>query len=618
MRSVVSLLIIIAIFAAGAVCLAATEDEDQTPVFEAEPMVVVATGEETDPGKLPTSVSVITRNEIERSGALNLMDLLVREPGVWVSRQGGLGFGGAVSIRGFGGSPPTQVAVTVDGHPSQMGIMGHILPSAYLVDNVERVEIMRGPSGVLHGHMAIGGVINIVTKSAADEERLASVQAQAGTFDTNGGQVWAAGGGGTSRYRVQVGRLSTDGNHPFAKYDSDNYALALDQQLNPNWDAAFRAQRVLYTTFDQREVANAFAEGRDPLFIEQDFDRQDYDLSFTYRKHETETEIKLYRTDGDHEFEDGFHAQDFGEGVMVSRIGNLGKGRARFGLDWGGYGGDIFSPAPLVNTFERAERAVYFVTDQPAGTKTRVTAGLRLTDPEDFDRETLPQIGLFHALNGDWAIFASARRGHRLPSFRELFLFGINNPELEPEETWQYEVGARRELAGGGQIELSFFKIDADSLILERPRPAGAPPGPPTQLQNVDDVTRAGFEVGVRKPVGSKTALYTNFSYLDPGDVKEQTVGRKLAAGVDHRVGRWVVSGDVEWIDRLFDYDETNTLVELPAFAVVNVKASRPLSQGMRAGLVIENLFDREYRVDPAYPYPMPGRSFRFEVSQAW
>jgi outer membrane cobalamin receptor len=128
----------------------ASESTGEEPVFEAE---VVGQAEQSIPGMTATSTSVITETEIERSGAQNLMDLLVREPGVWVSRQGGMGFGGSVSIRGFGGDPPTQLAVLLDGHPTQMGIMGHILPTSYVLDNVKCIEIVRGPEATLYGDM---------------------------------------------------------------------------------------------------------------------------------------------------------------------------------------------------------------------------------------------------------------------------------------------------------------------------------------------------------------------------------------------------------------------------------------------------------------------------------
>jgi iron complex outermembrane receptor protein len=592
----------------------ASDGGPEEPVFEVE---VVGLGEPVAPGTTPTSVSVITESEIERSGARNLMDLLVREPGVWVSRQGGMGYGGSVSIRGFGGSPPTQIAVLLDGHPTQMGIMGHILPTSYILDNVKRIEILRGPAGALYADMAIGGVINIVTRGPRDEESRGAVSVTAGSFDTFGGQLWFRGLSGRTGYRAQVGRFSADGDNPFGKYDGDNYSLAIDHTLRGGWEMAFRGQRLVYSTFDQSEVANAYAAGRPAEFIEQDYDRGDYDLEFKRRANDRTTSVKLYRTEGEHEFQDGFHSEDFGQGVMVSQTAPVARGRGQWGLAWRSLGGDIYSPAPLARSFSRDERAAYFIVDQPIADRTELSAGLRYTAPEDFDAELLPHLGLTHELKDGWSLFTSARRGYRVPSFRELFLFGINNPDLKPESAWQYEIGARKRLPSGAQVEISAFRINADDLIVLRPRPAGVP-GLPKQLANAGKVTRDGFEVGARWPVGVRTALYANFSYLDPGEIKEQTVGRKLALGIDQRLGQWLLSGDLQYVDRLFDYDQTNTLVKVPAFTVVNVKASRPLAHEARLGIVVENLFNHTYRVDPAYPYAMPGRSVRLQLEKAW
>lgn len=589
----------------------ASEDPQDEPVFEVE---VVGQAEQSAPGVDMMSMSTITQTEIDRSGVQNLMDLLVREPGVWVSRQGGMGFGGNVSIRGFGGSPPTQLAVLLDGHPTQMGVMGHILPTSYILDNVKRIEILRGPEGTLCGDMAIGGVINIVTRGPGDEESNRSVSGTNGSFSTFGGQVRFRSGDLQSGFRAQLGRFNTDGENPFAKYDADNYSLAVDRALRGGWKMAFRGQRLVYTTFDQREVADAYAAGREARFMEQDYDRRDYDLTFRKGDGTRSSQINLYRTEGEHEFQDGFHSRDFGEGLIVSRIAPIGGGRGQWGLAWRSLGGDVLS---MNTSFSRNEPGAYLAVDLPLADKMDVSAGLRYTAPEHLGAELLPQVGLARELAHGWSLFTSARRGYRAPSFRELFLFGINNPNLQPESAWQHEIGARRRLPSGAQMEVSLFRIAARDLIVLRPRPAGVP-GPPMQYANAQEVTREGFEVGARWPAGLNTALYANFSYLDPGEVKEQTVGRKLAAGVDRRIGEWLLSGDVEYVDRLFEYDQTNALVEVPAFAVVNLKASRPLTKSARIGLVIENLFDRTYRVDPAYPYPMPGRAVRLQLEEEW
>ncbi|MDH7571234.1 MAG: TonB-dependent receptor plug domain-containing protein, partial [Armatimonadota bacterium] len=94
---------------------------------EEEEIVVTARRRKETRAVVPESTTVITREDIERSNAQNVVDLLNREPGVFVNRQGGLGYGGNVQVRGLGGNPPTRSLVLVDGHPDFMGIMGHSL-----------------------------------------------------------------------------------------------------------------------------------------------------------------------------------------------------------------------------------------------------------------------------------------------------------------------------------------------------------------------------------------------------------------------------------------------------------------------------------------------------------
>ena len=383
----------------------AGDGEEEEAVFEVE---VVGQAEQSAPGTAVASTSVITETEIERSGAQNLMDLLVREPGVWVSRQGGMGFGGNVTIRGFGGSPPTQLAVLLDGHPTQMGIMGHILPTSYILDNVKRIDVLRGPAGALYGDMAIGGAINIVTRGPREEESRGAISATGGSFDTVGGQLWCRGLSDHSGYRAQLGRFTTDGDNPFAKYDGDNYSLAIDHHLRGGWEMTFRGQRLVYTTFDQREVADAYAEGRPARFIEQDYDRQDYDLTFVKSEASRTTEIKLYRLQGEHAFQDGFRSEDFGQGILVSQIAPMGGGRGQWGVAWRSLGGDVFS---MGQSFSRDDPAAYFMIEQPLGDRAELSAGLRYSAPEDLDAELLPHLGLTRELTEGWAVFISARRG---------------------------------------------------------------------------------------------------------------------------------------------------------------------------------------------------------------
>ncbi|MGC8834477.1 MAG: TonB-dependent receptor, partial [Armatimonadota bacterium] len=129
---------------------AAAVAEEEEEIKEEAKVTITAPRLSQEEKTLAGTVSVLTRRDIERSVAQGLMDLLIREPGIFVARKGQLGFGGNVRVRGLGGDPPTEVLVTVNGHPNFMGIMGHILPAAYLLDNVERIEILRGPASALY------------------------------------------------------------------------------------------------------------------------------------------------------------------------------------------------------------------------------------------------------------------------------------------------------------------------------------------------------------------------------------------------------------------------------------------------------------------------------------
>lgn len=134
---------------------------------------ILVTGTKTAVSRkiIPLSVSQIDSRSIENSGQMNIFTALNEfTPGIFVTERNILGFGvstggsGAVSMRGFGGSPNTQILILIDGHPQYQGLFGHPLADAYVASDVEKVEIIHGPASILYGSNAMGGVINIITK----------------------------------------------------------------------------------------------------------------------------------------------------------------------------------------------------------------------------------------------------------------------------------------------------------------------------------------------------------------------------------------------------------------------------------------------------------------------
>jgi len=603
------------VFGAGAVAVAQDEEEE---IKEEAKVTITAPRLSQEEKTLAGTVSVLTRRDIERSVAQGLMDLLIREPGIFVARKGQLGFGGNVRVRGLGGDPPTEVLVTVNGHPNFMGIMGHILPAAYLLDNVERIEILRGPASALYGTMGMGGVINIVTKRPTSPREV-SGKADFGTYSTRQGETSVGGRDGRWTYMVGWGGRRTDGSHKYAWFKSNNYSALVEREISESLTAKLTIGTTLYSSLDQREIQDKINAGQTPIGLRQNFDRRDYDLTFQWsRNGAPSTMLKLYGARGFHHFQDGYRSRDFVRGVQ-SQLSVVSGPRLQgvLGVDVQEYGGRIYSPASMARRYERTETAVFTAMKYDAGEKDHIGVGLRWVKPTNFGGSILPQVGYWHEFPNGLTLRMSARRGYRTPSFRELFVFPTSNANLNPERLWQYEVGVNSRNKTGLEIDTALFATRASGLIALGPRSPQVPGLSPVQLRNSPSTTIKGIEVSLRQSLRNGVGGYANFTVLDPGEVRAGNFRRKLSFGVDRVFERLSVYTDLSWVSGLTGLDAKNRMVKLPSFWVAQMKAVYDLGKGLEAYLVIDNLFNTTYRTDPAYPFPMPGRQVRFGLQTA-
>ena len=129
-----------------------------------EEVVVTATRDMQEIRKIPANVTVITGEEIQRSNAKTTVDVLRDEVGVIIRDFTGNGKTASVDIRGFGETGPLNTLVLVDGRRVNEIDLSGVDWTQIPIDQVERIEILRGPGSVLYGDNAVGGVINIITK----------------------------------------------------------------------------------------------------------------------------------------------------------------------------------------------------------------------------------------------------------------------------------------------------------------------------------------------------------------------------------------------------------------------------------------------------------------------
>ncbi len=188
------------------------------------------------------SSTVITAQEIERSPGQSLQDILSREPGVQVTNQFGMvnGARSSVDMRGFGAAGTSNTLILVNGRRLNDIDMAGVDFSAIPTNSIERIEITRGNSGtVLYGDGAVGGVINIVTKNAADLPPSARVQAGFGSFNYREGNLSA-----NTSASAGVRGLRLCQRHPIRRLSREQQAAPGECGRRPALDRRARHQRL--------------------------------------------------------------------------------------------------------------------------------------------------------------------------------------------------------------------------------------------------------------------------------------------------------------------------------------------------------------------------------------
>ncbi|MDP2265816.1 MAG: TonB-dependent receptor, partial [Thiobacillus sp.] len=205
---------------------------EPVPDFVGETIVVTPTRTARTTDETLAATTVITRSDIERSQANDLMTLLSQQAGINVARTGGEGKNTAVYVRG---TATKHVLVLVDGVRAASATTGEYDWNALSPEQIERIEIVRGPFSSLYGSDAVGGVIQIFTRRSAGP----GVKLTAGSRGTRA-LGFSLGGGDTWRYSVEAGRESTDGLPTFSDsrtaygFNRNHLSMGVDGRLTPD------------------------------------------------------------------------------------------------------------------------------------------------------------------------------------------------------------------------------------------------------------------------------------------------------------------------------------------------------------------------------------------------
>ena len=199
--------------------------------YKFAPVVVTGQRYEMPQKDVASSISIIKADEIRHTNLTTTADAVsYLTPGLFTTRRSTVGYGvaalagGSISVRGLGGKPNTQILVLIDGRPDFQGIFGHPLNDAYPLDNVDHIEVLRGPASAVYGTNAFGGVINIITKKLPTDGFHTNAKVGYGSFNTQNLLLQHAGGLGKFQYFISGSLNKSDGFRDNSSFNGQNYA----------------------------------------------------------------------------------------------------------------------------------------------------------------------------------------------------------------------------------------------------------------------------------------------------------------------------------------------------------------------------------------------------------
>ena len=589
--------------------------------------------------------TVIDGEELERAGIEYVADALRFASGLAVARGGSFG---AVTSLFLRGGESDHVHVLVDGvRVNEPG--GSFDFAALATDNVERIEIVRGPASALYGSDAVSGVIHILTRRGEGRPR-GSLSFQGGSFGTRRWQGDLSGGGGGLSYAFSLGSNNTDGILAFNnEYRQTTASGRVQAQLDAATDAAvalrYHDARFHYPTDGTGRLVdrNAYSFG-DALAVGIDAGRRWTDA--------LETRLFLRVWEADHGTDDqpdspadsvGF----FGFKSLTDTRRVTAGGRAVWRAAAGtaliaGYEEERQAVRGFNQSFsefgessgsserEWRNRALHAQLSW-AGDAVAFDAGVRAEDDERFGTAATWRAGGVWRPGPDTRLRVSAGTGIKEPTFLETYAKGFvtGNPDLTPERSTSVEGGIDHDLGGSATLSLTAFRQDYRDLI----QYTGAPPAPgEPNFFNVARARSRGLEAEATVEA-NRVRLRGTYTYLDtevrdagfdegPGATfvegaallrrPRHTVAATASLRISPRVG---VDASARRVGEREDRDFSSfpaTAVILPAYTVLDLAANFDVAAGgERPGLTLtvraENMLGAAY--EEVWGFAAPGRA---------
>lgn len=568
--------------------------------------------------------TVITRADIDRLQINDLPTLLSRYPGIDMVQNGGLGKAGSLFIRG---TSSRHVLVLVDGVKWQSATSGSTALQDFPVEQIERIEIVRGPRSGIYGSEAIGGVIQIFTRKGKPGETKPYFSVGLGSKNTQKATAGVRGGNDATQYNLSYSYLTSNGIDALdgdeSTSDHDGYrnkslAFNVSHKLSEKWlVGANLIHASAYNEYD----------GTEPIYSENIQQVMGINSQFTVNDMWLMSFVLGESRDRSLTVEQGINGSryntkhHFASWTNTLTLSNSHK--LNLGID---YDHDKIESARVFGgdygETNRDNKAA-FVSWQGKANRHEWLLSTRYDDNEAFGSENTGTADYGYWLSEQIQFIANAGTGFKVPTFNDLYYpvsaFSFGNPDVKPERSTSYGLGVKGEHVWGSWA-LNTYKTKIQDLI----NWAAVDPTDPFSAitpSNIDEAEIKGVEFELETSIAGWLIAF-DASVLQPEDANTNNVlprrSKRLAnLHLDKQWNKWGIGAS--WKLRDHSYNDVDNSQRLSGYGLLDLRVSYSVSSEWLVRLTGQNMLNKDYvttaqTFGDLYNYNSEGRAVMLSV----
>ena len=561
-----------------------------------DPVFVTAARSAQPLAELIADVTTIGPEEIVRAGAQSLAELLARVPGVEIAMNGGPGSTSSVFLRGANRG---HTLVLVDGLRIGSSTDGATAFEAIPLDQIDHIEILRGPASSLYGADAIGGVIQIFTRKS-EGTLSANASAGYGTHGTGLASGGVSGGGGSWRFALQAGGRRSEGFNAIG--NPANFSFNPDRDGYRDDSAS---GSLAFRFADDQELSAQFFRSRQNAQFDAGPGYDDRTIttiaSYSVASRNRLTSFWTSRLEAGEGDDDSLSQTGFGPSRFKTRQRQyawqndftLPKGMLSVAIERREERVDSDAGFPVSARNTNGAVGVWQWRDGPQA----IQANLRHDESSQFGARTTGALAYSYMLGGGFRASASYGTAFKVPTFNDLYFPGFSNPDLHPETAHNAEAALRyvaRDLSAG---IVAYRNRVRDLIVFQCDASFNCAP------QNVANATLQGITLELEARAG-ELVVRASADFQRPeddasGNLLPRRARRHAAVAVAQSWNALRLGAELIASSARFD-DAANTR-RMGGYALVNLTADYALGRGWTLFARLDNAFDRRYELAADY-----------------